>query len=48
MVNIIYINSAPLLYIINKEYNFKLVNSCKILAPNIYGIYYKYIKLIYT
>ena len=31
-----------------KEYGFKLVDSCKILAPSIYRIYYKYTRLIYT
>ena len=48
IVNIIYINRVPLLYIINKKHSFKLVNNYKILVLSIYGIYYKYIRLIYT
>ena len=31
-----------------KEHNFKLVDNYKISALSIHGIYYKYIRLIYT
>ena len=31
-----------------KEYDFKLVNSCKTSVLSIYGIYYKYTRLTHT
>ena len=46
---ILYILIAHHFYILlMKEYNFKLIDSCKILALSIYGMYYKYARLIYT
>ena len=46
---ILYILIAGLYFILLiKAPDFKQVNSYKILVLNIYGIYYKYIGLIYT
>ena len=38
----------PFYILLIKEYGFKLVNSCKTLALSIYGMYYKYTRLIYA
>ena len=38
----------PFCILLIKEYDFKLVDSCKTLAPSIHRMYYKYTKLTYT
>jgi len=38
----------PFCILLMKEHDFKLADSCKTLAPSIYGIYYKCAGSIYT
>ena len=38
----------PFYILLIKEYDFKLVDNCKVSVLNIYGIYYNYTRLIYT
>jgi hypothetical protein len=45
---IIILIAHPFNILLTKEYNFKLADSYKILAPSIYRMYYKYARLIYT